>query len=142
MKRPVAADPAKLDLTSMIDVVFLLIVFFVLVTDMASAEMEVLALPAADQAVLDENPRDHRIVLNVNAGGDVVYRRKRLSQPQLATLIRVNARLRPTPGKPELSDLPVLIRGDANAEYRVVQQIMQLCATYKVWRIELAAEQP
>ena len=51
-----AQEEAEMDMTPMIDVVFLLIIFFVLVIDLSQRELEDLILPKATYAVLDEEP--------------------------------------------------------------------------------------
>jgi len=135
-------EESKLDLTSMIDVVFLLIVFFVLVSEMAAAETEVLQLPEASEAVPDKPDEQRRLICNVTAAGRVVVRRKELSPAELEAEIGLSARTVRDPARPELSDLVVLIRGDVDAEYRTVQQILMACAKHHVWRVQLAAVQP
>ena len=63
---------AKMDMTPMIDCVFLLMIFFVLVIDLSQHDLEALILPKADYQELDENPQDIRpIVLVVPSKEDL-----------------------------------------------------------------------
>ena len=139
---PQADTSNDMDLTPMIDVVFQLIIFFVLVTEMASAELEVLTLPSADQAVPDKNPDDKRLILNVTTNGDIKFRRQTYNQAGLYKLLKLEAGLKKDPTNPQLSARAVLIRGDINAEYKYVQLIMQECAKVGIWKLELAATAP
>jgi len=136
------AEPDRMDLTSMIDVVFLLIVFFVLVSEMAQAELEHIQLPEATESVPDRPESRRRLILNVSAGGDIVCRKRVLSEAELAREIRLAADLQRDRANPTLSNLPVLVRGDRRAEYAAVQRILQACAKSGVWQIELAAVAP
>ena len=130
-----------MDLTPMIDVVFQLIIFFILVTEMAQAELEVLKLPTADQAVPDK-PSRKRLILNVTRGGAIKYRGQELNQRQLLNLLKTEAQLERDLTNPRLSARAVLIRGDIEAEYKYVRMIMQACAEVGIWKLELAVTAP
>jgi biopolymer transport protein ExbD len=136
-------EQTKMDLTPMIDVVFQLLIFFVLVTEMAAAELEVLTLPSADQAVPDQNPDRKRMILNVNKKGEIVCRKKVLNQKELHEMLKLEASIGPRdPTNKALSARAVLIRGDIQAEYKHIQMIMQECAKVGIWKLELAATAP
>jgi biopolymer transport protein ExbD len=60
-----------LQMTSMIDIVFLLNVFFMLVNDMTTLQVESITLPIAYQATDDTHPPKGRIVVNVLNDGVV-----------------------------------------------------------------------
>jgi hypothetical protein len=57
--------PLKLDLTPMIDCTFQLIIFFILITDMSSRELEVLTLPRAPISTEDKGDDPDRIIVNI-----------------------------------------------------------------------------
>ena len=132
----------EMDLTPMIDVVFQLIIFFVLVTEMAQAELEQLQLPTADQAVPDKNPDRKRIILNVTRDGSIKFRRRTLNKAALNKMLSIEAKLKRDPTNPQLSARAVLIRGDIESEYKYIQTIMQECAKVGIWKLELAAIAP
>ena len=60
-------DEYELDinLTPMIDVVFNLIIFFMVITDMTQKDLEYLVLPKADKADVDEGEDKDRIIINI-----------------------------------------------------------------------------
>ena len=60
MSKTNAETTVELDMTPMIDVVFQLIIFFMLLMDMSQDELELLNLPKAETAVADE-PDPHVI---------------------------------------------------------------------------------
>ena len=53
-------EDAKMDMTPMIDCVFLLMIFFVLVIDLSQQELEDLILPKAEKTVPDDSPGPDR----------------------------------------------------------------------------------
>jgi len=71
MSRRKAETEIEVDMTPMIDMTFLLIIFFIIVNDMSQKDLEELKLPIAMEAGRDEPP-ENRPVLNVRwfpAGG-------------------------------------------------------------------------
>ncbi|MHC5022058.1 MAG: ExbD/TolR family protein [Planctomycetota bacterium] len=134
-------EAVKMDLTSMIDVVFLLIIFFILVTEIAKAETEELDLPKATEAVTDAPTKERRVTVNIVRDGSVVVRRHTLSERQLHDALKLEAQLA---GRDDqgLSKLKLLIRGDVETEYRTVQKVLTAAAKLQIWKIELGAEAP
>jgi len=71
MAKRTATTEIEIDMTPMIDMTFLLIIFFIIVNDMSQKDLEELKLPIAMEAGHDEPP-ENRPVLNVRwfpAGG-------------------------------------------------------------------------
>ena len=70
-RRREADTEVEIDMTPMIDMTFLLIIFFIIVNDMSKKDLEELKLPIAMEAGQDEPP-ERRQILNVRwfpAGG-------------------------------------------------------------------------
>ena len=64
-RRSVDEYELDINLTPMIDVVFNLIIFFMVITDMTQKDLEYLVLPKADKADVDEGEDKDRIIINV-----------------------------------------------------------------------------
>jgi biopolymer transport protein ExbD len=64
LKAPPKAD-MDINLTPMIDVVFNLIIFFMVITDLTQKDIEFLILPRAERAAPDESPDPERIIINI-----------------------------------------------------------------------------
>jgi biopolymer transport protein ExbD len=152
-----ADGDVAMDMTPMIDVVFQLIIFFVLITDLSQKELEDLKLPVAQKAVEDKpNPEDKRAIVNIRQDGTIVVKREVIYDPEkddYAPLERFlsqkaqQMRQEPLPedpnGKKFPSD-PVLIRADENTPFKMIQKIMEVCGKQgiQIWKIELAASVP
>jgi len=140
----------EMDMTSMIDVVFLLIIFFMLISDLSQQELEDLELPLAIKAVEDKpDPLLRRPILNIHQDGRIVVKRDTLFDPAdgntdrsgVAGYLNTMASLMPK-GEDGMPENPILIRADANTPFREIQKIMEMCAQkdVKIWKIEIGAK--
>lgn len=64
-RKKAPAYDLDVNLTPMIDVVFNLIIFFMVITDMTQQDLEYLYLPKAEQATEDDGEETDRIIVNV-----------------------------------------------------------------------------
>ena len=71
--KKVAQEELEMDMTPMIDCVFLLMIFFVLVIDLSQKNLEDLILPRAEFQEPDDQPPENRPILNVLQNGSVIY---------------------------------------------------------------------
>lgn len=123
MKTPVRARQRGLhfDLTPLIDIVFLLIIFFLAASHLAQSETaQAVELPEASRQ--KEKPQlPKRIVVTINAQGELFVTGNELQLPQLETLIlRTKADMGDEP-------LEVQIRPDRTIPYRVVEPVLLAC---------------
>ena len=66
VKHKVDGKEVELNMTPMIDVVFNLIIFFMIVTDMSQKELEQLTLPNSTEAVEDTgDDSERRVIINI-----------------------------------------------------------------------------
>ena len=110
IRDPQAADEAPINMTSMLDVVFNLLVFFLVATTMAQEEREIgVQLPNTSSfRPLSAPPQ--QLVLNVKEDGSTVVTGKTYDAPALAALLAQVAKDEP--------DRVVLIRADERGPHR------------------------
>ena len=108
-----------MNLTSMLDVLFLLIIFFMAGTKFAEMERKIaLRVPqVSDHGALTAAP-EKRIV-NIYQDGQITLDR------QTVTLDELRARLSAARG--QYKDLGVLVRGDAAGAFQNVAQVLNAC---------------
>jgi biopolymer transport protein ExbD len=145
----------------MIDVVFNLIIFFMIVTDLTSKETEILTLPWSNHAVEDKESdlNERRVIINISkagtppkfedwnpATGKVQIHIKRVPYDlnTLTTELFKHAETKRDmdhPMKP--SEIFVLIRCDAEIRWREVQWVMQACAdpTVRIYKLQFATRE-
>jgi biopolymer transport protein ExbD len=122
------------NMTPMIDIVFLLIIFFLVSSHLARQEVQTpLDLPTARQGDDPKEDDARRVVINVlpepDPRGRIMVSGRRMSADvaALTELIRESRR-----GE---DPLEVRIRCDRRAPYRDVAPIMLACAEAKVWKV-------
>jgi biopolymer transport protein ExbD len=112
-------DQPTMNLTSMTDIVFLLIIFFLVGTEFAEAERKIgLRIPEVrDHGALTAAPE--KKVVNVYRDGSITLDRAPVTLPQLTQqLAAVRA---------QYPDLGVLVRGDAKGEFQRVAEVLNAC---------------
>jgi biopolymer transport protein ExbD len=113
-------DEPGLNLTPMIDVVFTLLVFFMLATKFAERERELdVDLPAAS-AANEPRPNPQEIVINVSRDGRVSIDGQALQGEDLFHALEAAAHRAPT--------TMVTVRGDRQGSYDEIVQVLNQCA--------------
>jgi biopolymer transport protein ExbD len=109
-----------LDLTPMIDMVFNLLIFFMVVSQFASAERDLrVVLPDGSEAMpLTSKPQE--IFINIDQNGRYFVLAKELTAAELRELLAKAALNNPT-------NQAVIIRADKRADWDYVATAMRLC---------------
>lgn len=158
--KKIVTQNVEMDMTPMIDCVFLLMIFFVLVIDLSQKGLEDLVLPRAEFQEPDDKPGENRPIINVLQNGSVIYNQQVVYDPdvhktdyrpikQLLLDIRtaglINKTLKLATEKignrdVQLIDDPILIRADKWTEWHYVGEIMKQCSQPEIafWKVELA----
>ena len=121
---------AALALTSMLDVIFLLLCFFVTASVFSQWESEIsISLPAASSS---ETPSrlPGEVILNVARDGSVTVNAKKLTLSDLGERLRKVADF--YPGQ------PVVIRADRETSYDSLVKVIDTCRNAGVWNFSLA----
>lgn len=137
---------AEVDMTPMIDMVFLLLVFFMTAATMAKMNMtEKVKLPVADKAQIPDNKRDREAITVmpngfVTSDGSVIsdsspylFRGKKLDAAGLSQVLTALVKDEP--------DVRVFMRIDRDVEYIRVQSAIRACAEAGIYDIIFGAFQ-
>lgn len=121
------------NMTPMIDVVFLLIIFFLVSSHLAKQESQIeLKLPVA-QSGDDDLPRDvPRITVNVKPDGELWVRGAAIERGQLPQIFESARQAQPD------TPIEVRIRGSRTAPYSSVEPIMVACTKAGIWDVTYA----
>ena len=127
-------EDVEINLTSLIDVVFLLLIFFMVSTTFERQAALKIDLPEASAvAEPTENPR--RVELAIDANGRMFLNDRQLvdSQPETvrAALIELTG---------EARDLPVVVRADAQTPHHFVVTAMDVTGQLGFTRLSIATE--
>ncbi len=127
----------KMNMTPMIDVVFQLLIFFMLVSEMTKTEKADLVLPKAAEAIPDQGDRG-RLTINVQKDGKIMVGPSYITLDELDRLLKVHSQLEMQEGK-KFSDKPILIRADKDAYFEKIQMVMGKCRNNKIWKVSFGA---
>ena len=120
----------QLALTSMLDVIFLLLCFFVTVSVFSQWESEItIKLPSASTA--EEPDRlPGEIIVNLDKGGKVTVNGKALGLDDLRDRLAKVAKFYP--------DQAVIIRADKDVRYELLVGVIDTCRAANVWNFSFA----
>ena len=122
----------EVNLTSLIDVVFLLLIFFMVSTSFVKQSQVSIRLPEAEStAVVEEVPE--QIDIMITADGTYLVNGRELINNRAETIR--NALQKTSAGR---SDLPLTISADANARHQDVVTAMDVAARLGFTKISIA----
>lgn len=133
-RKQIKPEAVGFQLAPMIDVVFLLLCFFITSQLFAQWETEIdITLPTAETGQVPER-LPGEIIVNIRADGDIVVNARTLSRDQLGDMLGRVAEL--FPGQ------PVLIRADRLTSYEHIVHVLDLCRQADIWNISFATGTP
>jgi biopolymer transport protein ExbD len=125
-------EEPQLNLTPMIDVVFNLLIFFMVGTRFADLERQFdVQLPQVSAAQPLSNPPDE-IVVNVYADGRLLVSREELSRAELQDRL--------TTARERYAEQAVLIRGDGGASFQQIADVLAVCHAAQIRNFSLATQ--
>ena len=121
------------NMTPMIDVVFLLIIFFLVSSHLAKQENQLqLKLPVAQSGNNDVQQDVPRVTVNVKQDGTLWVRGQEVSKGDLEPLLAKAKTAEPDEA------VEVRIRGSRMAPYSSVEPVMVACAKTGIWNVTYA----
>ena len=132
--RAIRARTTGLKMTSMIDMAFLLITFFIMSIRFGQAGEEMIKLPDADQAKEVTDERVELVTVNVTEDGLYVVGGVNHSTAELTRYLET----RRDEGDRKLE---IVIRGDKRSQFAAVQRVMRVSAEIGIADVSLAALQ-
>ncbi|MFH0879745.1 MAG: biopolymer transporter ExbD [Lentisphaerota bacterium] len=127
-------ESAGFQMTAMIDVVFLLLCFFVTSQLFSQWETEIdITLPTAKTGQTPQR-LPGEIIVNIRGDGDTVVNGRSLSEKELGSMLKRLAEL--FPGQ------PVLLRADKTTAYEHVIRVLDQCRQADIWNISFATGVP
>ena len=146
----------ELNMTPMIDVVFNLIIFFMIVIDMTQKELEQLVLPWSQSAVEDKgDEEERRVIINIskkykdewpkNSEIKLMVKGDEYDLNTLKDLMFKHAETKRDMNHPmKPSEIFALIRCDQDIRWREVQWVMQACADpeVRIYKLQFATKEP
>lgn len=127
-------DAVGFQIAPMIDVVFLLLCFFITSQLFAQWETEIdISLPTAQTG---ETPQrmPGEVIVNVRQGGEAVVNGQRLDDAALLGMLQKLVAI--YPGQ------PIVVRGDRRTDYEFIVRVLDICRQADVYNISFATASP
>ncbi|HUS93052.1 MAG TPA: biopolymer transporter ExbD [Phycisphaerae bacterium] len=136
LARPRRRYGCEINITPLIDIVFLLIIFAMVVSQFTRLQAENVSLPEARKGRAPTTAPAARVVVNVlDDGRMVAYGREHTAESLEALLADAAGRAGP-------AGVSVVIRGDRQAQWARVSAILRACAARGIEQVKVAVVAP
>jgi biopolymer transport protein ExbD len=127
-------EKTELQLAPMIDIVFLLLIFFLITWSYARFETELdISVPAAEQGATPER-QVGEIIVNVNAAGEIFVNSVKQTDAELLEKLNRLVRFR--------DNQAVILRGDGAVPYDQIVKVLDICYSAKIRNVAFATNRP
>ncbi len=132
-KRKRATEEMGINMTPMIDVVFQLIIFFI-VTLQLDRDMlnEQIQLAEAPHSPAQEKREPRTVIIEIDQHGRISIGSAQFTPRQLQGLLRGTVARHGT-------RVPILIRADEDTNHEHIRRVMDACTSVGLWRLQFAA---
>jgi len=114
----------------MIDIMFLLLIFFMTAAVYAQWEKKIGIKVPVTQTYDAGMRSEGEIIINIEADGGIFIGTAKITEQRLYNLLSDAA--------PEYQNQPIIIRADAETKHRDVMKIMDICRKVGIWNISFA----
>ncbi|MGB3113758.1 MAG: biopolymer transporter ExbD [Candidatus Omnitrophota bacterium] len=123
-------ESPKLQIAPLIDIVFLLLIFFMSASIFYQLETELdISVPTAKEST-EIRRAPGEIIINVLKDGQVVVNQRRLSYEELERMLHRISEL--------YKGQPVIIRADRETFHKHVIKVLDICAGVGIWNVSFA----
>jgi biopolymer transport protein ExbD len=112
-------EEIEVDMSPMIDMVFLLLIFFLVASNIIDEKVQV-AIPAANYAKIPEDTTG-RVMITIDKDENLYWDtiKEPVSMQDLAAYVQTSVDNNP--------DVRILIRADGSVKYKVSEEVLQMC---------------
>ncbi len=127
-------EAAGMQLAPMIDIVFLLLIFFIVTWQFSRSETELnVSVPTAEEGSELNRPKGE-IIINVLKDGVIKVEGVEVDLVQLHQKLKAIAQ--------QFENQPVRIRGDGEVAYQRIVEVIDTCQKSGIWNISFATQRP
>ena len=129
------------DMTPMIDMVFQLIAFFMVLINFSEADQnELIRLPSSELAIPPKSPVESPITIHVMEKGTAILGAQQVPVSELSRLLTVERQVLDRLGK-SVKEATVIIRADEGTQIGIVQEVIKVCQETGFEKFNLRAKQ-
>lgn len=124
-------EEPRIDLTPMVDVVFLLLIFFMISTTFVESPGISIKLPEASSQTVDREPKEIKVYLSRE--GDIYHQEQKISLDGFKALLAEH--------QPDVAQTTVLLLADQESRHGKVVTLMDLARDAGFVKLAIATEQ-
>lgn len=125
---------AELELAPMIDVVFQLLIFFIVTWQFARFERDMdISVPSAEESE-NTDRQQGEIIVNVRKDGSVILNGAGVSEDELLAKLRLISEAYPNQA--------VILRGSAEADFQAIINVLDQIKKAGIWNVAFATTKP
>lgn len=129
-RRREAPNIIGFQIAPMVDILLVLLCFFIVTWNFALKENELDVKVPAARSAKDASAQMNQTVLNVKADGTLVWNRKVTSLEELSTKLKQLSKLYP--------DYAIILRGDERASYKAIATVLDVCHEANISNVAFA----
>ena len=127
-------EPAAFQMAPMIDIVFLLLTFFIITWQWSREETELdVSVPSTAEGADPMRVQGEKII-NVLADGTVIVDKTPLTHDELFVIMKKLSEL--------YKNQPIRLRADSKTEWQLVVNVISTCTKAGIWNISFATQRP
>lgn len=130
-------EPTPMQLAPLVDVLFLLVIFFAVTSHYANNEQAMdISVPAADEKKEEEQRIRNvgEIIVNIKTDGEIVVNNQEITKEELLTKLQnITAYYK---------DQAVILRGDRVANFQYIVDVLNVCQKAGIYNIAFATQKP
>ncbi len=124
-------EPTPMQLAPLVDVLFLLVIFFAVTSHYAQQEQVMdISVPAAQEGKDKESRQVGEIIINIKTKGEILVNGQTLDEAELLEKLKNIAAI--------YKDQAVILRGDELTDYKFVIRVLDTCQKAGIWNIAFA----
>ncbi|GAA5150091.1 MAG: biopolymer transporter ExbD [Verrucomicrobiota bacterium] len=130
-------EPTPMQLAPLVDVLFLLVIFFAVTSHYAKNEQVLdISVPAADEKEdkKEEIRNVGEIVVNIKSGGEIIVNGQTLTEEELLVKLKNITSI--------YKDQAVILRGDQVADFQYIINVLNACQKAGIYNIAFATQKP
>ncbi|MBB5037937.1 ExbD/TolR family protein [Prosthecobacter dejongeii] len=130
-------EPTPMQLAPLVDVLFLLVIFFAVTSHYAKNEQVLdISVPAADEKEKKEEELRNvgEIVINIKSEGEIIVNGQTLTEEELLVKLKNITSI--------YKDQAVILRGDQVANFQYIINVLNACQKAGIYNIAFATQKP
>jgi biopolymer transport protein ExbD len=128
-------EPSPMQLAPLVDILFLLVIFFAVTSHYAKNEQVMdISVPAADEGKDNESRNVGEIIINIKTQGEIIVNGVQLTEEELLVKLKNIVTI--------YKDQAVILRGDEVVDYKYVIAVLNTCQKAGIWNIAFATRKP